>query len=54
MVFIEDNWLNGRRLGKGSFDGISNSIDSMFDFRSAPRMARLLLNENTGEPKSTK
>lgn len=48
MVFIEDNWIGGRRLGKGSFDAISNSIDTMFDFKSAPRMGRLILNESTG------
>ena len=30
--FIEDNWLNGQRLGKGSFDATTGSIDDMFDF----------------------
>jgi phospholipase C len=49
LVFIEDNWLGGKRLGKGSFDGISNSILGMFDFDSAPRMDKLILNEKTGE-----
>jgi len=49
ITFIEDNWLNGKRLGKGSFDSISNSILGMFDFQSAPRMDKLLLNETTGE-----
>jgi phospholipase C len=49
IVFIEDNWLGGKRLGKGSFDGISNSILSMFDFKNAPRMNKLILNEKTGE-----
>ena len=49
ITFIEDNWLNGKRLGKGSFDSISNSILGMFDFKSAPRMDKLLLNETTGE-----
>jgi phospholipase C len=30
--FIEDNWLDSQRIGQGSFDGISNSIITMFDF----------------------
>lgn len=47
--FVEDNWLDGKRLGKGSFDSISNSITGMFDFKSAPRMNKLLLDETTGE-----
>jgi phospholipase C len=49
LVFIEDNWLDGKRLGKGSFDGISNSILTMFDFESAPRTNKLILDEKTGE-----
>lgn len=48
MVFIEDNWLKGQRLGGGSFDSISNSIDPLFDFHSAPRLGTLLLDEKTG------
>jgi len=52
IAFIEDNWLHGIRLGKGSFDSISNSITGMFDFRSAPRMHRLILNKGTGEEES--
>jgi phospholipase C len=31
--FIEDNWLDGRRLGGGSFDATSGSIMDMFEFR---------------------
>jgi phospholipase C len=49
ITFIEDNWLQSKRLGKGSFDGISNSITGMFDFQSAPRLSKLILNESTGE-----
>jgi phospholipase C len=30
--FIEDNWLNGKRLGGGSFDATTGSIMDMFDF----------------------
>jgi hypothetical protein len=32
MRFIEDNWLGGQRIGKGSFDGIAGSIGQMFSF----------------------
>jgi len=49
ITFIEDNWLQGKRLGHGSFDAISNSITAAFDFHSRPRMGKLLLNEQTGE-----
>ena len=31
--FIEDNWLDGQRIGKGSFDSDHNSITQMFDFK---------------------
>ncbi len=30
--FIEDNWLNGERIGQGSFDATAGSITDMFDF----------------------
>ena len=30
--FIEDNWLNGERLGGGSFDATTGSIMDMFNF----------------------
>ncbi len=46
--FIEDNWLNGQRIGQGSFDGIANSIVQMFDFQQRPNPP-LFLNPNTGE-----
>ncbi len=49
IAFIENNWLHGKRLGKGSFDSISDPITGMFDFHTAPRMSKLLLNEETGE-----
>jgi phospholipase C len=52
LTFIEDNWLHGERLGKGSFDAISNSITPMFDFQNKPRMGKLILDETTGEVKS--
>ena len=40
--FIEDNWNLGR-LGNQSFDGITPSLNSLFDFTDAPRAGRLLL-----------
>ncbi|WP_213772773.1 alkaline phosphatase family protein [Bradyrhizobium sp. dw_78] len=33
--FIEDNWLNGQRIGGGSFDATSGAIDDMFNFDTA-------------------
>ncbi|WP_213741916.1 alkaline phosphatase family protein [Bradyrhizobium sp. dw_411] len=33
--FIEDNWLNGKRLGGGSFDATTGSIIDMFNFNKA-------------------
>jgi phospholipase C len=32
LRFIEDNWLQGQRIGQGSFDAITNSITQMFNF----------------------
>ena len=48
--FIEDNWLGGQRVGQGSFDGIANSISSLFDFKQTITNDLYLLNPNTGEP----
>lgn len=48
--FIEDNWLNGQRIGQGSFDGIAGSISQLFDFRDRRWDDRLFLDPNTGEP----
>ena len=48
--FIEDNWLGGQRIGQGSFDGVANSISSMFDFRQLVTDDLFILNEKTGEP----
>jgi phospholipase C len=48
--FIEDNWLNGRRI-TGSFDAIAGSIENMFDFTyHGAREDRLFLSPTTGEP----
>jgi phospholipase C len=51
--FIEDNWLGGQRIGEGSFDAISNSIDSMMDFDHVQAPYLLFLDPSTGEPTST-
>lgn len=47
--FIEDNWLGGQRIGGGSADATTGSLESMFDFQKAP-FRRLFLNPETGEP----
>lgn len=51
--FIEDNWLGGQRIGQGSYDGIANSISSLFDFNQTLTNDRYLLNADTGEPVNT-
>ena len=47
--FIEDNWLNGQRIGNGSFDTISNSIVNMMQFTKANNHI-LILDPTTGQP----
>jgi phospholipase C len=47
--FVEDNWLNGQRIGAGSFDTIANSIQGMMDFDSTPGKGKLILDEGSGE-----
>ncbi|HLX14073.1 MAG TPA: alkaline phosphatase family protein [Bradyrhizobium sp.] len=44
--FIEDNWLNGERLGGGSFDATTGSIVDMFDFRQGE--SKLILDPTMG------
>jgi len=48
LRFIEDNWLNGERVGSGSFDAIAGSINEMFDF-SHPDTKPYILDESTGQ-----
>jgi phospholipase C len=52
LRFIEDNWLGGARIGGGSYDALSGSLDGMFHFGPslAPFGGRLLLNPATGRP----
>ena len=47
LRFIEDNWLNGERVGGGSFDAIAGSINGMFDF-DHPDARPYILDESTG------
>lgn len=51
LRFVEDNWLDGARLGKGSFDAKAGAIDTMFDWSKA-RAGDLVLNPANGLPKS--
>jgi phospholipase C len=46
--FVEDNWLNGQRIGSGSYDGIANSIASMMDFTKMRSKGLLILDPNQG------
>ncbi len=46
--FIEDNWLHGERLGGGSFDAGTGSIDGLFDFAGTGHTPTLFLNDSTG------
>jgi phospholipase C len=48
LRFIEDNWLNGERVGSGSFDAIAGSINGMFDF-AHPDAKPYILDESTGQ-----
>ncbi|SIT50289.1 Phospholipase C [Paraburkholderia piptadeniae] len=51
--FIEDNWLNGQRIGGGSFDATSGSIMSMFDFSNGGKNPTLFLDQTQGTPVSS-
>ncbi len=48
--FVEDNWLNGQRIGNGSFDAIAGPLDNLFDFDTSPSTTTLLLSESSGQP----
>jgi phospholipase C len=47
--FIEDNWLNGTRIGGGSFDVLANGLNQFFNFGQIRGDGILILNPNTGE-----
>jgi len=46
--FIEDNWLQGKRLGGGSFDANAGPINGLFDFAGGGKNAVLYLDPATG------
>jgi len=46
--FIEDNWLNGQRLGGGSFDALAGSLGNMFNFESMTNGGTLILDPGSG------
>jgi len=46
--FIEDNWLDGRRLGAGSFDESAGSIKDLFDFGPGGLNKKLFLDPTAG------
>lgn len=47
--FIEDNWLDGKRLGQGSFDADAGKLDNLFDFSHSAQTEQLLLDPETGD-----
>jgi phospholipase C len=47
--FVEDNWLNGQRIGGGSFDSIANSIDNMLDFDQEGSKGKFILDPTSGQ-----
>jgi phospholipase C len=50
LRFIEDNFLDQRRIGQGSYDAIAGSIGDMLDFSAEPRNgAPFLLDGATGQ-----
>jgi phospholipase C len=46
--YIEDRWLGGRRIGKGSTDAIAGTLCNMLDFSKSKPAPPLMLDENTG------
>ena len=51
--FIEDNWLNGTRLGGGSADATAGSIMAMFDFNAAPHITPVFIDPVMGTKTAT-
>ena len=49
--FIEDTFLNGTRIGTGSFDATAGTLDNMFNFTNGaapPNATPVILNPTTG------
>ena len=51
--FIEDNWLNGQRLGGGSFDATAGSINDLFNFSGTANLVRTYIDPILGTVLST-
>src|SRR5262249_13665301 len=50
LRFIEDVFLDARRVGGGPFDPISAPLNGLFDFARPPDLTPLVLDEKTGQP----
>ena len=48
IKFIEDNWLSGKRIGGGSFDATTGSINALFNFSATTPNAALYLDPSYG------
>jgi phospholipase C len=53
IKFIEDNWLNGTRLGGGSNDASTGSIMGMFDFTQTPHTTPVYIDPTMGTKTAT-
>ena len=52
VKFIEDNWLGGQRIDRGSFDAIAGSLDAkggVLNFKVKPHFQPVILDPATGE-----
>ena len=49
IAYFEDRWLGGKRLGKGSTDGIAGSLCNMFDFTRSKPAVPIFLDPRTGQ-----
>ncbi len=47
--FIEDNWLFGKRIGGGSYDAVSGSLNSLFSFLAPLNFREVILDPTTGK-----
>ena len=52
--FVEDNWLNGKRIGSGSFDAGAGTMNGLFEFDGKGKNAALYLDPATGTPLSAR
>jgi phospholipase C len=48
VKFIEDNWLGGTRLGGGSHDATTGSLNALFDFTNGGATPAVYVDTNTG------